>query len=57
MNFRLNISLLGGKGKPACKADNLIAICEPIFQRRCGSLDISQQYSRPITVIYLPLPL
>jgi hypothetical protein len=23
-------NLPGGKGQPACKADNLIAICEPI---------------------------
>jgi hypothetical protein len=34
--------LPGGKGKPAHKADNLTAICEPIAYRKCGSLDISQ---------------
>jgi hypothetical protein len=35
---------LGGKGRPALKADNLTAICEPIVQRKCGTLDVSQPY-------------
>jgi hypothetical protein len=34
-------------------ADNLTAICEPIVQRKCGSLDVSQPngLSRPVTGI------
>jgi hypothetical protein len=45
-----------GKGRPARKCDNLTAICELIFYRECGGLDVSQPYglSRPVTRIVLP---
>jgi hypothetical protein len=39
-------SFPGGKGWPEHKADNLIAICEPI-SGKCGSLDVSQTYGPP----------
>jgi hypothetical protein len=47
----------GGKGRPARRADNLTAFCEPIVYTKCGSLDVSQSYrpSRPLTGIALPL--
>jgi hypothetical protein len=35
-------NLPGGKIRPACKADNLAAICVGGLSRRCGSLDVSQ---------------
>jgi hypothetical protein len=40
-----------GKGWPARKAVNVTAICEPIVQRKCGSLGVSQpdELSHPIT--------
>jgi hypothetical protein len=36
--------LPGGKGRPARKADNLTALCEPNVWTKCGSLDVSQSY-------------
>jgi hypothetical protein len=41
----------GGKGRPARKADNFIAICESRLSRKCGSFDVSQHYepSWPVT--------
>jgi hypothetical protein len=50
-----NIS--GSKARPARKADNLTAICEPILHKM-WELDISRPYGppRPVTRVALPLP-
>jgi hypothetical protein len=53
MNTR---NLLGAKGRPACRADNITTICEPNDYTKCGNLDVSQFYgpSWPITRRALP---
>jgi hypothetical protein len=51
-------NLPGGKERPAYKADNPTAICEPTVWKMCENLDISQPYgsSRHVIGITLPLP-
>jgi hypothetical protein len=39
-----NRNLPGDKGRPACKAGNHTAICEPTVWRKCGSLEVSQPH-------------
>jgi hypothetical protein len=46
-------NVLGGKGRPARKADNL-TIYESIF-RKCGNLNISKPYGPPRPVTGIPL--
>jgi hypothetical protein len=49
---RLRTTVLGCKGRPARKADNLTAICEPTVWRKCGSLNVSQPYG-PSPLLYV----
>jgi hypothetical protein len=46
-------NLPGGKGRLACRADNLTAICEPVVK----SLDVSQPYGPPWSVTGMALAL
>jgi hypothetical protein len=48
-------NLPGCKGRPARKADNLTAICEPTVYGTCGSLDVSQPYRPPWSVAAIAL--
>jgi hypothetical protein len=50
-------SLLGGKGRPARRADNLTAICDPIVWSKFESLDVSQPYGPSRHVAGLPVSL
>jgi hypothetical protein len=49
-------NLPGCKGRTECKAHKLTAVCEPIVQRKCGILDVSQPGGSPWPVIGLALP-
>jgi hypothetical protein len=46
-------NLPGGKGRPACKADELTSVCQ--LSRKCGSLDVSQPcgHAWPVTQLFL----
>jgi hypothetical protein len=45
-----------GKGRPACKADDLTAICEPTVYRKFWILNVSQSYGPPWPVTGIALP-
>jgi hypothetical protein len=48
----------GGKGRPARKADNLTALCEPITQKMWKPRRLTTLWaSQPVTGIALPLSL
>jgi hypothetical protein len=53
----MSIRNIPGKGRPARKADNLAAICEPAVYKM-WSFDVSEPYGSPwpVTGIVLPLP-
>jgi hypothetical protein len=53
MNTR---NLPGGKGRPACKNDNLTAICEPIVYKMWEPLEVSQPYGPPRDIAGIALP-
>jgi hypothetical protein len=41
------MNLPGGKGRPACKANNLAAICEPIVWKNVGASTSKNPYGPP----------
>jgi hypothetical protein len=47
-------NLLGGKGRPARKADNLTAVNG--LSRKYGSLDVSEPFGPPWSVTGIALP-
>jgi hypothetical protein len=50
----MKILFVGSKAQHVRRADNLIAICEPIAQQ-CGILNISQPYRPPLPVSEIAL--